>query len=57
MRLLPIKHVSALTELHWHTIKGIDRRRLARELRPPDLCQVRRLIMDEFAPTSTTRKR
>ena len=49
VRLMPIKHVSALLNLHWHTIKAIDQRRLAREVTEPDLTNVRRLIMDEFA--------
>lgn len=48
-RLLPIKQVAELLGLHWHTIKAIDRQRLAREVQAPDLSQVRRLIMDEFA--------
>lgn len=48
-RLLPIKHVSQLTGLHWHTIKNIDCRRLRRELREPERHTLRRLIMDEFA--------
>ncbi|SBS40455.1 hypothetical protein VTO7225_04079 [Vibrio toranzoniae] len=26
--LLPIKHISQLTSVHWHTIKEIDKRRL-----------------------------
>jgi transposase len=49
LRLLPIRHISQLTGLHWHTIRAIDARRLAREVTPPDLSRVRRLIMDEFA--------
>jgi transposase len=49
LRLLPIRHISQLTGLHWHTIRTIDARRLAREVTPPDLSRVRRLIMDEFA--------
>lgn len=49
LRLLPIRHVSQLTGLHWHTLRTLDARRLAREVTPPDLSQVRRLIMDEFA--------
>ncbi|MCW0469957.1 transposase family protein [Vibrio chagasii] len=28
--LLPIKHISQLTSVHWHTIKEIDKRRLRR---------------------------
>ncbi|MDA3913140.1 ISL3 family transposase [Oleiagrimonas sp.] len=49
LRLLPIRHISQLTGLHWHTIRAIDARRLAREVTPPDLSRLRRLIMDEFA--------
>lgn len=47
--LLPIRHVGHLTGLHWHTIKRIDQCRLERTLQPPDLSQLRHLIMDEFA--------
>ncbi len=49
LRLLPIRHINQLTGLHWHTIRTIDARRLAREVTPPDLSRVRGLIMDEFA--------
>lgn len=49
VRVLPIQHVTELTGLHWHTVKAIDRARLAREVKEPDLSQLRRLIMDEFA--------
>lgn len=49
LRLLPIKHVAQLTGLHWHTLKAIDKARLARELPAPDLNRVRYLVMDEFA--------
>jgi transposase len=49
LRLLPIRHVSQLTGLHWHTLRALDARRLAREVQPPDLSRVRRLVMDEFA--------
>lgn len=49
VRLLPIKQVAELLGLHWHTVKQIDRDRLAREVKEPDLRRVRRLIMDEFA--------
>lgn len=49
VRLLPVKQVAELLGLHWHTVKAIDHQRLAREVQPPDLSQVRRLIMDEFA--------
>ncbi len=49
LHLLPIRHIGLLTGLHWHTIRAIDARRLAREVTPPDLSRVRRLIMDEFA--------
>lgn len=49
VRLLPIKHVANLVGLHWHTVKAIDFGRLQRDVAPPDLSRVRRLIMDEFA--------
>lgn len=49
LRLLPTRHIEQLIGLHWHTIRAIDARRLAREVQPPDLSRVRRLIMDEFA--------
>ncbi len=47
--LLPIKQVADLLGLHWHTVKAIDHKRLARDVKAPDLSRVRRLIMDEFA--------
>ena len=49
LTLLPIKHVAQLTGLHWHTLKTLDKARLARDLPMPDLSQVRFLAMDEFA--------
>jgi len=49
VQLLPIKHVADLVGLHWHTVKAIDLGRLHRDISPPDLSRVRRLIMDEFA--------
>lgn len=49
VRLMPVKQVAELLGLHWHTVKTIDRQRLAREVQEPDLSQVRRLVMDEFA--------
>lgn len=48
-RLLPLSQVADLLGLHWHTVRAIDQRRLAREVVTPDLRQVRRLVMDEFA--------
>ena len=46
---LPVAHVAELMELHWGTVREIDRRALRQRLseRPP--AQPRRLIMDEFA--------
>ena len=41
LRLLPIRHISQLTGLHWHTIRSIDGRHLARDVKPPDLSRVR----------------
>nr|WP_311567178.1 ISL3 family transposase [Photobacterium arenosum] len=46
---LPIKHISELVKLHWTTVKNIDKRRLAREVKEPDWSKVKRLVMDEFA--------
>ena len=48
-RVLPVKHVAALLELNWHTVKALDKQRLERELGEPDWSSVRRLMMDEFA--------
>ena len=49
VRLMPIKHVAELLGLHWHTVKNIDHHRLEREVKVPDLSQLRFLLMDEFA--------
>lgn len=49
LQLMPIKHISELVGLHWHTIKAIDKQRLARTVPEPDWSKVRRLVMDEFA--------
>ena len=48
-QLIPIKHVSQLTGLHWHTIKAIDLQRLAHLHGQFAAGGVRRLVMDEFA--------
>jgi len=49
LKILPIKHISQLVGLHWHTIKAIDKKRLTREVQEPDWSKVKRLVMDEFA--------
>ena len=49
LQLMPIKHVSHLTGLHWHTLKQIDKDRLTRTLPAPDPASLRYLAMDEFA--------
>ena len=49
LRLMPIQHVVQLTGLHWHTLKQLDKQRLARSVTEPDWSRVRRLVMDEFA--------
>lgn len=49
VRLLPVKQVAEFVGLHWHTVKAIDRQRLAREVSEPDRTALRRVIMDEFA--------
>lgn len=48
-KILPIRHVSQLLGLHWHTVKNIDKQRLNRDVVPPNRSKLRRLIMDEFA--------
>ena len=45
----PIRHVSQLTGVGWHTIKEIDKRRLQTSVGTIELGEVRRLVMDEFA--------
>lgn len=47
--LLPIKHISELTGVHWHTIKELDRQRLKRVVPEVPWGQLRQLVMDEFA--------
>ena len=49
VRILPIKHVSDLLGLHWHTVKQIDKQRLQREVAEPERSRLRYLLMDEFA--------
>ena len=49
LKVLPIKHIAEHTGLHWHTIKEIDKRRLAREVKEPDWSLITKLVMDEFA--------
>jgi transposase len=49
VRILPIKHVADHLELHWHTVKRIDKQRLLREVVEPDRNRLRWLLMDEFA--------
>lgn len=49
LTLLPLKQIADLTGLHWHTLKALDKARLARDLPEPDLSRVRYLVMDEFA--------
>jgi transposase len=46
---LPIKHVAAMFDLHWSTVRLIDRRRLQAFVQALPLPQPRRLVMDEFA--------
>lgn len=49
VRLLPVRQVAQLLDLHWETVKAIDYQRLKRDVTAPDRCCLRRLIMDEFA--------
>lgn len=47
--LLPIKHISDLTGVHWHTIKEIDKKHLNRVVPDVHWGELRQLVMDEFA--------
>lgn len=46
---LPVAHVAELFDLHWSTVREIDRRHLRERLSQLPSAQPRRLIMDEFA--------
>lgn len=46
---LPVAHVAELLDLHWSTVREIDRRHLRQRLNELPPAQPRRLIMDEFA--------
>ncbi|GJA65925.1 hypothetical protein KAM351_45360 [Aeromonas caviae] len=48
VQYLPIRHVSQLTGVGWHTIKEIDKRRLQTSVGTIELGEVRRLVMDEL---------
>lgn len=48
-RLLPVKHVAEYFQLHWNTVKAIDKAHLAATLGPVDLTDVEAIAMDEFA--------
>lgn len=48
-KVLPIKQVAEHYDLHWDTVKAIDKAYLSRELEPVRLGKVRLLLMDEFA--------
>ncbi|WP_370556751.1 hypothetical protein [Edwardsiella tarda] len=45
IRSLLVNHVAGLTELHWHTVKNIDYRRMQREVREPQRHTLRQLMM------------
>ena len=47
--ILPLKQVAAFFELHWGTVKVIDKRHLEEALGPIDLSGVSVIAMDEFA--------
>lgn len=48
-RILPISHVAHHLNLHWSTVKNIDKSRLIREVPEPDYSNITHLVMDEFA--------
>jgi len=47
--VLAIDHVARHYQLHWHTVKRIDKRALSRRLDPPDFSGVTVIGLDEFA--------
>ncbi len=47
--LLPIKHISQITGMHWHSLKEIDKRRLQQVVPQVKWEKLRQLVMDEFA--------
>lgn len=47
--LLPIKQVAEFFDLHWETVKRLDKEHLQSTLGPPDLSGVEVIAMDEFA--------
>ncbi len=48
-KVMPIKQVAEHYDLHWGTVKAIDKAYLDRELGPVKLSKARLLLMDEFA--------
>lgn len=48
-QLVPIKQAAAYFDLHWQTVKDIDKTYLEETLGPPELSGVTVLAMDEFA--------
>ena len=48
-KVMPIKRVAEHYNLHWSTVKEIDKAYLKRELEPPKRGNVKLLLMDEFA--------
>lgn len=48
-QILPIKHVAEYFQLHWSTVKAIDKAYLQVTLGPVDLSNVEVIAMDEFA--------
>jgi transposase len=48
-KVMPIKRVAEHYNLHWSTVKEIDKAYLKRELEPAKWGNVRLLLMDEFA--------
>lgn len=48
-KVMPVKRVAEHYDLHWDTVKEIDKAYLKRELEPVKLGNVKLLLMDEFA--------
>ncbi len=48
-RILPVKHVAEYFDLHWETVKSIDKAHLEATLPTPDLSKLELIALDDFA--------
>jgi transposase len=48
-RILPVKHVAEYFDLHWETVKSIDKAHLEATISVPDLSRLEVIAIDDFA--------